>query len=296
MKIKIPATTANLGSGFDIMGVALNMYNYLEIKESNLTSLEIKNNTKGSINLDKKDNLIYKSIKRVFDEFGEKIPELDMKMEVNIPLSRGLGSSSSAISAGVFAGNILLNKNLSKNDLVKIATEIEGHPDNVAPCILGGIVLSLCEDKKVFTKKILSNLDLKFIVVVPEFELSTEKARSVLPKKIVFADAVFNYSRRAFLVQGFYDNNIEMIKLGLDDKIHEQYRANLIEGFYAVKKAGLESGAIGTVLSGAGPSILAITTKNEKEISENMVNKWSEFGIKSNANILSIDNEGILSI
>ncbi|MFN8671465.1 MAG: homoserine kinase [Candidatus Sericytochromatia bacterium] len=291
--IKIPATTANLGSGFDILGIALNLYNYFEFKESDRNNLIIKNNTNRDILLDSEDNLIHFSIKKIFDEFGKKAPPLEISMEINIPFSRGLGSSSSAICGGLYIANKLLNNHFSKNDLVKFATDIEGHPDNVAPCLLGGIVLSSYYDKKVLAKQIELNSKLKFIVAIPNFELSTKKARSVLPKRVNFQDSLFNLSRVSFLIQGFCNNDLESIAYGLNDKLHEPYRAKLIKGFNEVKKSAIDSGAIGAVLSGAGPCILAIANNNYDKIANIMKETWANFQVDSVIKILEIDYKGI---
>lgn len=292
VKVKVPATTANLGPGFDIIGVALNLYNYFELIQAEQYKMVISGTQNDNTLSVQKDNLIFKSIQRVFQELGIDIPELEIKVEINIPLSRGLGSSSSAIAGGLFAANNFCGSKIDPKSLLNLANEIEGHPDNVAPCLLGGIVTSLCEDKNVFTNKIDTKLDLSFITVIPDFKLSTEKARKALPAKIPFSDAVFNSSRLAFLLNGFYENNPDFLKLAFHDRLHEQYRGHLIKGFEEVKETALEKGATGSVLSGAGPTILAVSLKNEEEIGKAMVETWSEFGIKAFYKILKIDNEG----
>lgn len=293
MKILVPATTANLGSGFDILGAALNLYNILTFEEAEKTSIKIINNLNDELRLEPKSNLIYKSINYFFNEIGKKTPEVKIEIEINIPFSRGLGSSSSAIASGLFIANILSSSNLPKSDLVTMATAIEGHPDNVAPCILGGMVLSLSEDKKVFTQRIPQKNDISFVVAVPNFKLSTEDARRVIPKQIDFADAVFNSSRLAFLIQALNSNNLDFLNISMQDKLHEQYRAKLIKGFYEVKNSAIQNGALASVLSGAGPTILALCTKNQKQIGEAMIKTWLDLGVTSEYKVLEIDNLGV---
>ncbi|MBC7476211.1 MAG: homoserine kinase [Candidatus Sericytochromatia bacterium] len=290
IKLKVPATTANVGSGFDVMGIALNLYNFIEIKESNKTTINFDKNIKVSSG---KNNLIYKSIERIFNEQNLKTPDFEINVSINIPTSRGLGSSSSAIIGGLVAANYFCGQKFSKNEILNFANDIEGHPDNVAPCLLGGIVSSVVENKKVFSCNINTDLDLSFVVIIPEFELPTSESRKVLPKTINFSDAIFNMSRLSFLINGFYKNDLKMIEIGLKDRLHEQYRGKLIKGFDEIKNIALENGAIGSVLSGAGPTILAVCRNNPDEIGNFMKNKWIELGVKSDYKILKIDYEGI---
>lgn len=292
VKIQVPATTANIGSGFDILGACLNLYNYIDIDISDSYNLSYSGQEyKNSLSSDK-NNLFYSSIEKVYNEFGNRIPEFNINIDVNIPLSRGLGSSSSAIVAGVYSANHFLGNKLNNNEMLKICNDIEGHPDNVAPCLLGGIIISMSEYNKVYTQKIKPKNNYKFIVVVPEFELSTKEARKVLPEKVSFSDSIFNSSHLAFLIMSLINGDNELLKISLNDRLHEQYRGKLIKGFDDIKKVAVENGAIGSVLSGAGPTILAIANNNEENIAKEMQKKWLDFGISSNYKILDIDNEG----
>lgn len=292
IKIKVPATSANLGPGFDVLGVALDLYNYLEVSIANEDKITYFGSQSFESLPQGRNNLIHSSISKVFEKLKMEIPKLELKVEINIPTSRGLGSSSSAIIAGVFAGNLLTGEKLSKKELLDIANEIEGHPDNIAPCLLGGMITSLCEDKKVYTKNITTSLDLKFVVVIPNFELSTEKARKILPKELPYADVIFNLSHLSFFINGLMQNDAEMIKIGMKDQIHEKYRSELITGFKEVKNIALANKALSVVISGAGPTILALTLENEHEIGQAMQNKWKEFGIRAEYKVLKIDTEG----
>lgn len=292
VKIKIPATTANLGAGFDVLGIALNLYNLIEVSISEQDKIEIFELDKINTISTNKDNLLYQCIRRIFDEVGEKIPKLEIKVHINIPVSRGLGSSSSAIVGGLMAGNYLLKNKLSKEELLHFANEIEGHPDNVTPCLFGGITTSLLENKKVYFQQIRTNLPLSFVVGIPNFELSTKLAREVLPETVPYSDAIFNLSRVSFLIKGLLSNDLESLKLGFNDKLHEPYRAKLITGFDELKKSAIKNGALGFVLSGAGPAVLAITLENENTIGLAMQNIWKKFGIDSTYKVLKINERG----
>lgn len=291
-KIRVPATTANLASGFDCMGIALNLYNYFEVSISDNNKIYWFGSEKTEWLPRSENNLIHQSIKKVFEFANREIICTDIKSEINIPVSRGLGSSSSAIIAGVFIGNKLLENTLTNNELINIANEIEGHPDNITPCLFGGITSSIVDNNKVHINKINNNSSLKFIFLIPEFQLSTKEARKVLPSNVPFSDAVFNLSRVSFLVEGFSKNNPELIKLGLQDKLHEQYRSKLIKGFYELRATAIELGALNLVISGAGPTLLIVTEKNEKEIAEKLKLQWKEMGINSYYHLLNIDTEG----
>lgn len=292
VKIQVPATTANVGPGFDILGIALNLYNYIEIDLSE--SYEISfSGTEYKTSLSKsKNNLFYTSMAKVYEQFGLEMPNFKINIDVNIPLSRGLGSSSSAIVSGVVSANHFLGNKLNTNDLLKICNDIEGHPDNIAPCLLGGIVISAIENDNVITQKIQNKNQFKFIAVIPDFELSTKEARKALPEHITYADSIFNSSRLSMMIMALINGDNELLSMSLNDKLHQQYRGRFIKGFDEVINIAKESGAIGAVLSGAGPTILAITDKDENFIAQNIKNKWNDFGIKSRFEILEIDNRG----
>ncbi|RZL37351.1 MAG: homoserine kinase, partial [Pedobacter sp.] len=239
-----------------------------------------------------KNNLFYSSMEKVYQKLNLKMPEFKIDMEINIPLSRGLGSSSSAIVAGVFAANHFLNNQLTKAEMLNIANQIEGHPDNVSPCLMGGAIISMSENNQVYTQTIAIKNKFDFIAVIPDFELSTKEARKVLPAKIDFADSIFNSSRLAFLITSLMSGDNQLTSIALKDKLHEQYRGKLIKGFEEVKSAAIDNGAIGSVLSGAGPTIMVLAENNAQQIAEKMQEKWLTFGIKSRYEILSVDYQG----
>ncbi len=188
-----------------------------------------------------------------------KIPTgVKIKIESNIPLSRGLGSSATCIVAGVIAANILSESNLSKYELLKIASEIEGHPDNIAPALLGNMIVSLIDDNNIYYDTIKIPNELSFCCIIPDFELSTSLSRSILPKTIYHKDCIFNISHSTLLVSALINKNFDLIKVACKDKIHQDYRGVLIENYYDIVSKSYDLNCIGVFLSGAGPTIMSI--------------------------------------
>ncbi len=296
VKIRVPASSANLGPGFDSLGVALNLYSYLtaEITQYDMLEIIITGSHAGAdIPLDK-TNTVYEAIEYVHNKLGLPVKGLKLTMELNSPIARGLGSSATAIAAGVYIANELLSRPLTLQGMIDIATEIEGHPDNIVPTIVGGFVVSIMEGSKVIYSEAPFPPALKFIAVIPDFELLTSKAKSVIPKELSLSDAVFNLSRSALLTAAFATNNYNIIKYAIKDKMHQDYRATLIPGMKEVMGVGESMGALGCYLSGAGPTIGAIVHKDLDKVGSSMVKTWAEFGIKSQYKLLELDRQGIV--
>ncbi len=254
--IKVPCSTANLGSAFDSSGISLSLYNTFTFEQS---EKDVLVNFLGK----PENNLVLNSYKALFKKLNKKyIPVKITLNECNIPLSRGLGSSASCIVAGVVGANYMLKGIATNQEILNVLSELEGHPDNVAPCYLGGLVSSIMVNGEVVSVKCDISNDLNFYALIPEFELSTKKAREVLPKTIAFKDAIFNLSRTAILHNAFSTGDINKIKLVLEDKLHEQYRYPLIKGGVKVKKYLEEKGFV-VAISGAGPTLLAISKNKE---------------------------------
>ncbi len=255
IKIQIPATSANLGAGFDALGLALNYYNFVNIEESDIieiTSLDnIEIPTDGT-------NLVFESAKKVYDICGKKLGGLKIEQVNNIPMARGLGSSSACIVAGLIGANTLLGSPLSSDELVDLAALIEGHPDNTAPALLGGIVTAVFDGQKVHWVKQEVFTTLKFIAIIPSFELKTEKARGCLPKEISHKDAVFNLSRAALFSASLLTGKFENLKTAVGDKLHQPYRLPLIPNADKVFNLAYTLNAYAVYMSGAGPTIMAI--------------------------------------
>lgn len=288
IKIKVPATSANIGPGFDSIGLALSLYNTFTFEEipKGLEIMGCDDRFKGE------DNLVYTSMKRTLAEIGHEIGGIRITMETNIPVSRGLGSSAACIVAGILGANELAGSPLSKDGLLKIATEIEGHPDNVAPALLGGLVTSIAEGDEVFHNNINVAKGIKFIALIPDFSLSTKEAREVLPKEISFKDGVFNVSRVSLLLSAFSNGKFELLKYGVEDKLHQNYRSKLIPDFDKIKDICNKYNSFGTFISGAGPTIITIIDEKNKDFIHELKNQLNSLKNNWLLKELDIDLEG----
>ena len=296
--VKVPGTSANCGPGFDCLGLAVKIYNELELTLVEENKLVIESHGEGSdlIPVDEK-NIVWKSARLLLDRagYGEKFQGAIIKMNNQIPMSRGLGSSAAAIVAGLIAANEIVGNPFSRNDILKFATEIEGHPDNVAPAIFGGFTISVVDKGQVQTFSFLPKLKLKLIVAVPDFQLSTRTARQVLPKTVPLKDAIFNISRASMLVAALINGKEKFLSGAFEDALHQPYRKDLVPGMSEVFDAAKKSGALGVALSGAGPCLIAFSAANkhiENEIAAEMVQTFKRNGVAASALILDLDTHG----
>ncbi|WP_196594328.1 homoserine kinase [Pectinatus sottacetonis] len=297
IRVRVPATTANCGPGFDTLGIACNIYNELELILLKDETLDITISGEGTSYLPVNEkNLIWKVIKKLLELTKAPYKGAIIKMHNNIPLSRGLGSSAAAISAGILAVNYALGEPFGKQEIFELAAEIEGHPDNVAPVIFGGMTTSLTYKDKVKTFSFIPKIPLKMVVAVPEFFLATKKAREVLPVNISVKDAAFNIGHVSSLVAAMCMGNTEVLTYAFEDKLHQPYRADLIPGMYDVFAAAKHAGALGAAISGAGPSLIAFTIENETTIGQAMVDTFAKHKIDSHYLILDIDKKGACRI
>ncbi len=276
VKVKVPATSANIGPGFDSLGMALDLYNTYTIEEMD-SGLYIEGCEKKYAN-DK--NLIYIAMQECFKKTKHYPRGVKIKIESDIPVSRGLGSSAACIIGGILAANELSDYKLSQQEVLELATEIEGHPDNVAPALLGGMVVSVY-DKEVYYSKINIKEGLKFLALIPNFKLPTKQSRSILPKVIPHSDATFNVGRVALMVSALHNGEFDLLKVAGEDKLHQHYRGTLIDGYQEILDKGKELGAKGVFLSGAGPTILVAldsddhdTEKELKKLLDTLKDKW----------------------
>lgn len=254
--VKIPATSANMGVGFDSTGLAVELYNtihFFEIEEPLIIETD-----KESPNVPRdKRNLIYRAAKYTAEKYGKRLPGLYMKQFDDIPSTRGLGSSAACIVGGICIADTLLGLGLDRMEMLNIATDLEGHPDNVAPAIFGGVCISAVDDGRVVSHPIPIRDDLAVAVLIPSFTLSTKKARSVLPEQVSMADAINNISREGLLISALYSGNYELLSTALQDRLHQPYRKRLIAGYDKVTGICGECGAYASCISGAGPTILS---------------------------------------
>ncbi|MFO7888476.1 MAG: homoserine kinase [Eubacteriales bacterium] len=284
-RIKVPATSANIGPGFDTLGLALNKYNYVNFKTGNE-----KFKISGNINKFLDDNnLVYKSYRKTEKHFKKNPKNIHIEIESYIPFSRGLGSSAACAVSGVIGAMLIHNIKLNKKNILKIASEIEGHPDNAASCIYGGLTASLKSKEKIYTEKYKVSESINFYAFIPSFELLTKDSRSILPDQISHSNAVFNLSRIPFLIKGLIKGDMNLIKDAVEDKIHQPYREKLVGEVELIKNIINKSDSV-YYLSGAGPTIMSISEKDDleenykKEVSK-LENKWEILRLK-------VDNEG----
>lgn len=278
-KVKVPATSANIGVGYDCLGVALDYALELEVEESDKIEF-LENGEPFSIPIE--DNYIFDAIKYTEKHLVKNIPSYKVNIvKNNIPLARGLGSSSSAIVAGILIANTFAGNVLDINKIAKLAVEMEGHPDNVIPAIFGGMVLT-AHDKDNLVYSVVSNSDdLYYYVMIPDFKLSTEKARSVLPKTYLVSDAINNMAKLGLLVNDLNNGRFENLRFLLGDKLHQPYRFALINNCEKIFEASKKYGALGEYISGAGPTLISLNYNNDeflenmKQMLETLPDKWT---------------------
>lgn len=295
LRLRIPATTANIGPGFDTFGMALNHYNYVTVASSPRLSVSIKGEGAGFLSANK-HNLVVRAAQLVYDAAGAGLVKLAFEMENHIPLSRGLGSSAAAIVGGLVAANHALDFPLTQDELLQLAIKLEGHPDNVAPALLGGFVVSCREGNGYQTLKILPPSQLRGVAVVPEIRISTEKARGAIPKEVPLEDAVFNLCHGVMLALFLQKGDIPGFARMLKDKLHQPYRFPLIPASGEVVSAALDAGALGCVISGSGSTMIAFTETslgNDKAIGAAMSKAFKKEGIKAHYLSLQPDNCGV---
>lgn len=305
VSVKVPATTANIGPGFDCLGMALPLFNTITIEETVLpgTGVEINvmsdNDSIDQLSLDNvptdENSIVYKAVELLYNSIGQTPSELKITIQSNIPVARGLGSSSSVIVGALVAANELLGRPADEVALLTIASEIEGHPDNITPAIVGGLVISSQEDDgSVIYSRLQWPDEWKITVCVPDFELSTEIARSVLPSEVPMKDAIFNAKRMAFFVDAVNRKDSNLMKLALQDRLHQPYRMKLVPGLDSIMDNLKHfDNVLGVVLSGAGSSILVISEKNNVDKIHDVVREtWANQNIKCTIKTLSVENKG----
>jgi homoserine kinase len=292
MTIKIPCSTSNLGPGFDTLGLALNRYLYLTAEQSAGFLITVEGNGKDHIVTDS-TNLAYAAIETTAQKIGRTLPAIHLHIKNEIPAYGGLGGSGAAIAGGVFLANELLDMKLSKDDMLNIAVEIEGHPDNVSAAIFGGLTINCFDgEKKSHCRSVKIEKPLSVITCSPQFQVQTKQARKILPQQVSLKDAVTNIENAASLVAAMMSGDFDALRYVTAEKLHEQYRATLIPGFDDVKNAALNAGALSFNISGAGPTVFAFAVKNEKEIASAMQKTFEKYGQTATSEIMTVENNG----
>lgn len=252
IRVKVPATSANLGPGYDSMGLSFDLYNEFCFEEAGETNTE-------------KDNLILYSFQKLYERANKTVPPLHITCTGEVPIARGLGSSATCIIGGLLGANKMLDHFFSMEQILELATEIEGHPDNVAPALFGGLVISTMEQGKVYFYRTEVSKKLKYYAIIPDFEVKTADARAVVPQKISLQDGIYNVARSNLMSRALERGDMEMLYHVAGDKFHEPYRKHLIYGMDIFEKIAREQDAV-CLLSGAGSTMLVIAQEDNGKI------------------------------
>lgn len=296
--VTVPATTANLGPGFDCLGAALTLYNQFEFSQLPADAEEPLVISVSGVEADRVStdatNLAYQAFTHIYQQLGQTPPPVKITIDLNVPLARGLGSSATAIVGGLLGANGLAGSPLSEAEVMQLAIEMEGHPDNVVPALIGGCRLAATQSNGAWTiSDVPWHKSIVPVVAIPDFELSTAEARRVLPAEYSRADAIFNMAHLGLLLRGLETGNPEWLRTALQDRIHQPYRQQLIKGYQAVEAAAVDAGAYGLVISGAGPTLLALTDIDHAEaVKAAMTHAWAEEQVKGQTQILQLDQAG----
>jgi len=288
LRIKVPATSANLGPGFDCIGVALDWWNTVEV-ETLARGLEIE----CPPNLPRdKSNAVIQGMIEAFKLAGQKLPPVRVRMNAEVPIASGLGSSSAALVSGILSANAIMGDHFTRSQLLALATHIEGHPDNVTPALLGGMVVAVQEGERLHAVRMDVPRDLRAVVFVPTYPVLTKKARGILPKHIPREDAIYNAGRTALWIAALYERRWDWLDFATRDRLHQPYRVKLVRGMSELCEAALDAGARGAALSGAGPSIIAFTDRADDDIATAMERTARKLKIDGRAHLLAITKRG----
>lgn len=290
IKVKVPATTANMGPGFDSIGMALQIYNIVYAEEIS-TGLEIIIQEGSQDIPTDENNLIYQTILKFYGIIGKPVPGIRLIQQDHIPHTRGLGSSAACIVAGLHIANAMSHSFFSKEELVQIAAQLEGHPDNTTPAILGGMTIGAMDENDMKYVKVRVAENIHFAVMIPDFTLSTELARNVLPKEISLEDGVFNSSRAALLAASMITGDVDNLPMAMQDRFHEPYRKHLIPNMEDIIGQSRNHGAKGVFLSGAGPTLIAVI-KNVVAFRKEMVDYFTTLENKWQVQMIQADQSG----
>lgn len=293
IRVTAPASTANLGSGFDCMGIALKLYNWAEFEETDAgLEINILDESKKYLPNDK-NNYIYRCMERVFKLAGRYPKGIRINVNSSIPVTRGLGSSSASLALGLVGANELIGAPFTREELLNIACNIEGHPDNVTPAFCGGFTVSVKDGGRLYYTKTDVPDNIRFEAMIPNFYLATKKARGVLPRKVFHRNAVYNVAHAAYFASSASKGDFSAFGVGAKDKLHQKYRFSFIKDAEDIISFSKEYGATASFLSGAGPTIISVVSEKICEYEKNMKNlidtKLTRWQLVS----LEADNDGL---
>ncbi|GIM44578.1 homoserine kinase [Collibacillus ludicampi] len=279
VRVKVPATTANLGPGFDTLGMALSLYNEIEVEPwTGGVKIEVSGEGKDLVPR-ATNNSVYQAIQMVYERIGIRMRGVRIHIHNEIPVTRGLGSSATAIVGGLLGANALCGNLLTESQLIEMAVQLEGHPDNVAPALLGGVVVSGVVGGKTYVKRFNPPEGLRCVVVTPDFQLSTLASRRALPASVAFKDAVHNVNCVALLVSALAEGDLTLFSSVMQDRLHEPYRRKLIPGMEEAFAAAKGAGALSVALSGSGPSLIAFCTSGYEHVGHAMRAAFQNAGV-----------------
>ena len=269
--VRVPATTANLGPAFDCMGMALSIHNEIQVRLGEASEPAVYVNGQGADALPRDEsNLVYRAFSRLLDAAGASLPAPVITCRNEIPLERGLGSSAAAIVGGLTAANYLAGNPLSQREILSLAVKLEGHPDNVAPALLGGIQIVAPGMESLVTAPVPLPPDLRVALFIPEVSISTAEARAVMPSEVPLQDALFNVGRTALLVNAFATGRLELLKMATEDRLHQPYRSHLLPAMRLIIAEAMKGGALGAFVSGSGSTVLALCQGREMSVAYEM--------------------------
>ena len=280
--VAAPATTANLGPGYDCLGLALDLWNTVEVDvlpRGSSPVVEVTGEGAGELE-EGTGNLVYRAMEFLFAEADAELPPVGLRCRNEIPLARGLGSSAAAIAGGLAAANHLCDSKFPAADLLEMAATIEGHPDNVAAAVLGGLRLVVTEGRQLYTVAVNVPSEIHAVLFVPEVRIATADARAVIPEQVTVADAVHNMGRVALLVAGMATNHPEYLEVATQDRLHQPYRQPLFPAMKLLFKAAMDAGALGAFLSGSGSTVLALTRGREMTVAYEMAEAARQAGVE----------------
>lgn len=291
-KVRVPASTSNLGPGFDTLGLALRLY--LTVSAERADRLEIEAHGEGAGRLPAgPENLVWQAMQRVAQISGRQLPPQRLRLESEIPLCRGLGSSGAAIAAGLWLANELVAANLDRRQLLNLGAAIEGHPENVSASLFGGLTVNCPSGDGVLTERVDVHEWPEVVLLIPEIEIRTEEARRVLPETIPFEDAVSAVQRTTLLLEAFRSGRFELLRAAMEDPLHQPYRKHLVPGFDAILSAAYDAGAAGVCLSGSGSTILAFVQKDPHAVAQAMHDAAAEAGLLAEARVVRVAEKGV---
>ena len=282
IRVIAPATTANLGPGYDCLGLALDLWNTIDVElppPGDDGAVEVYGEGAGELETGP-ENLVYRSMQFLFREADRPMPPARVRCYNEIPLARGLGSSAAAIAGGLTAANAVSGANFSARDLLEMAATIEGHPDNVAAAVMGGLQLVITDESTLYTVPVSVPAGIHAVLFVPETRIATADARAVLPREVPVADAVHNMGRAALLVAGMATNHPEYLAVATQDRLHQPYRQPLFPAMKLLLKAAMDAGALGAFLSGSGSTVLALTQGREMTVAYEMAEAARQGGVE----------------